>query len=79
MEHIIRAATIAEITPILRIDIGDHYVISKALETGAGRTLVPDISSREEVEELIRAARFPPKGSRGVQASVFRANGEQGA
>jgi len=47
MEHIIRAATIAEITPILRIDKGDHYVISKALETGAGGILVPDISSRE--------------------------------
>lgn len=42
MEHTIRAATIAEITPILRIDRGDNYVITKALETGAegivGRT-----------------------------------------
>jgi 4-hydroxy-2-oxoheptanedioate aldolase len=70
MEHIIRAATIAEITPILRIDKGDHYVISKALETGAGGILMPDISSREEGEELI-------KGSRGYSSFCF--SGQWGA
>jgi 4-hydroxy-2-oxoheptanedioate aldolase len=75
----IRAGTIAEIAPILRIDEGDHYVISKALETGAGGILVPDISSRKEGEELIRAAKFPPKGSRGYSVPVFRASGEQEA
>lgn len=73
----ILAATIAEITPILRIDKGDHYLISKALEIGAGGILVPDISSREEGEELIKAAKFPPKGSRGYSSFCF--SGQWGA
>lgn len=69
MEHIIRAATIAEITPILRIDKGDYYVINKALETGAGGILVPDISSREEGEELI----IEISNDVGVLRSVWKA------
>lgn len=71
MEHMIRAATIAEITPILRIDKGDHYLINKALEIGAGGVLVPDISTKEEVEELIKAAKFPPRGTRGYSSLCF--------
>lgn len=77
MEHIIRAATIAEITPILRIDKGDHYLINKALGTGAGGVLVPDVSTKKEVEDLIKAAKFPPKGSRGYSSFCF--SGQWGA
>jgi 4-hydroxy-2-oxoheptanedioate aldolase len=71
MEHMIRAATIGEITPILRVDKGDHYLVSKALEIGAGGVLVPDIRTKEEVGELIKAARFPPKGARGYSSVCF--------
>jgi 4-hydroxy-2-oxoheptanedioate aldolase len=71
MEHMIRAATIGEITPILRVDKGDHYLVSKALEIGAGGVLVPDIRTKEEVEELIKAAKFPPKGARGYSSACF--------
>ena len=77
MEHIIRAATIAEITPILRIDKGDHYLVNKALETGAGGILVPDVSTKKEVEDLIKAEKFPPKGSRGYSSFCF--SGQWGA
>jgi len=77
MEHIIRAATIAEITPILRIDKGDHYLINKALGTGAGGVLVPDVSTKKEVEDLIKAAKFPPKGTRGYSSYCF--SGQWGA
>jgi 4-hydroxy-2-oxoheptanedioate aldolase len=77
MEHMIRAAYVAEITPILRVDKGDHYIINKALEIGAGGVLVPDISTKEEVEELIRAAKFPPKGTRGYSSLCF--SGQWGA
>ena len=77
MEHIIRAATIAEITPILRIDKGDHYLINKALGTGAGGILVPDVSTKKEVEDLIKAAKYPPKGTRGYSSFCF--SGQWGA
>jgi 4-hydroxy-2-oxoheptanedioate aldolase len=77
MEHMIRAAYIAGITPILRVVKGDHYLINKALAIGAGGVLVPDISTKEEVEELIEAAKFPPKGTRGYSSFCF--SGQWGA
>lgn len=77
MEHMIRAAYIAEITPILRIDKGDHYLVNKALEIGAGGVLVPDIRTKEEVQELINAAKYPPKGTRGYSSTCF--SGQWGA
>jgi len=67
----IRAAYVAEITPILRIDKGDPYIIRKALEIGAGGVLVPDITTKEEVEEVIKAAKFPPGGTRGYSSLCF--------
>ncbi|NIS59897.1 MAG: hypothetical protein GTO13_04075 [Proteobacteria bacterium] len=77
MEHMIRAATVAEVAPILRIDKGNHYLINKALEIGAGGVVVPDISTREEVEELIKATKFPPRGTRGYSSLCF--SGQWGA
>lgn len=77
MEHMIRAAYVAGITPILRIDRGDPYIVRKALETGAGGILVPDITTKEEVEEVIKAAKFPPRGTRGYSSLCF--SGQWGA
>ncbi len=77
IEHMIRAAYVAEITPILRIDKGDPYIIRKALEIGAGGVLVPDITTKEEVEEVIKAAKFPPRGTRGYSSLCF--SGQWGA
>jgi 4-hydroxy-2-oxoheptanedioate aldolase len=77
MEHMIRAAYVAEITPILRVDKGDHYLINKALASGAGGVLVPDVTAKEEVQELIRAAKYPPEGARGYTSFVV--SGQWGA
>jgi 4-hydroxy-2-oxoheptanedioate aldolase len=71
MEHMIRAATIAEITPILRLDKGDHYLVNKALEIGAGGILIPDITSKKEAEEVVKASKFPPRGTRGYSSMCF--------
>lgn len=77
MEHMIRAAMIAGITPILRVDKGNPSVIRKALEIGAGGVIIPDIITKEEAEEVVRAAKFPPKGVRGYGSLCF--SGQWGA
>jgi 4-hydroxy-2-oxoheptanedioate aldolase len=77
MEHMIRAAHIAEITAILRVDKGNHYLINKALASGAGGIVVPDITAKEEVQELMRAAKYPPEGARGYNSFCF--SGQWGA
>jgi len=73
MENMMRAATIAGITPIIRIEKGDPYLVRKALEVGAEGIVIPDIDTKEEVEQVIDAAKFPPRGSRGKGRHCFSA------
>jgi 4-hydroxy-2-oxoheptanedioate aldolase len=73
MEHMLRAANIAGITPILRVDKGDPYLIRKALEIGAEGIVIPDIDTKAEVEKVVSAAKFPPMGIRGKGRNCFSA------
>jgi len=64
-EHLMRAGHLAGITPIMRIDRENPYLIRKALEIGAGAVLVPDVHDAKEVEGIVKASKFPPLGTRG--------------
>lgn len=72
-EHLIRAAFVADIVPIIRVDKDDPFLIRKALEIGAGGIIVPDINSPEEAESVIRASKFPPQGIRGYSGHCWSA------
>ncbi|MFP4661731.1 MAG: HpcH/HpaI aldolase family protein [Halanaerobiales bacterium] len=73
MEHMIRAAVISDITPLVRVDKGNPYLIRKVLEIGAGGIIIPNIYNSAEVEEVVRAAKFPPYGDRGFSGLCFSA------
>ncbi|MCJ7622764.1 MAG: aldolase/citrate lyase family protein [Anaerolineaceae bacterium] len=73
VEHLIRAAYIANIIPIIRVDKDDPFIIRKALEIGAGGIIVPDIQSPEEAESVVRASKFPPRGTRGYSGQCWSA------
>ncbi|MCX5906182.1 MAG: aldolase/citrate lyase family protein [Deltaproteobacteria bacterium] len=65
VENLMRAAHVGGIVPILRIDRENPYLVRKALEVGAGGIIVPHVNTAQEVEEIVAAAKFPPKGDRG--------------
>lgn len=77
MEHMMRAAALAGITPMVRVEKGNPYLISKAFQTGAGAILVSDITTYEEAVEVVKAAKFAPRGIRGF--SSFSFSGKWGA
>jgi len=72
----IRAATISDIVPILRIDRDDPNAVRKALGMGAEGILVPHINTAEEVEEVVKAAKFQPRGERGIGTLCFSGSWE---
>jgi len=72
-EHLMRAAYIADIVPIVRVDRDDPYLIRKAFEIGAGGIIVPDMKSPEEAEEVVKASKFPPRGRRGYSSLCWSA------
>lgn len=73
LEQLIRAAALGGIVPIVRIDRDNPYLVRKALEIGAGGIIVPDVCSTEEAEGVVRAAKFPPHGTRGYSGNCWSA------
>ncbi len=71
VENMIRAAAVADISPIVRIDKDDPYLIRKVLEIGAEGFIIPDVRSAEEVKRIVHAAKFPPLGERGFSNLCF--------
>lgn len=82
IEHLIRAATVAGVVPILRIDGGDPHLPMKAFEIGAGGIIATEVDTVEAAQALVRAAKFPPVGERGYSGNCWsggwgtRAGGE---
>lgn len=71
LEHMMRAAALAGITPMVRVEKGNPYLISKALQIGAGAILVSDIANYQEAVEVVKAAKFAPQGIRGFSSFSF--------
>jgi 4-hydroxy-2-oxoheptanedioate aldolase len=51
---------------LVRVPWNDPVIIKRVLETGPMGILVPQINSAQEVEQAVRAVRYPPQGIRGV-------------
>lgn len=71
MEHMMRAAALVGITPMVRVEKGNPYLISKAFQMGAGAILVSDIANYQEALNVVKAAKFAPKGIRGYSSYSF--------
>jgi 4-hydroxy-2-oxoheptanedioate aldolase len=65
MEGMVRAALASGVAPVMRVDRDNPYLIRKALEIGAEGIIVPDVHSVEDAESVVRASKFPPRGTRG--------------
>ncbi len=66
LQNLIRAAAVTDLFPIVRVKAQNPSHISEVLDVGAGGIQVPNIGGREDVERVVRAARFAPLGMRGV-------------
>ena len=66
LPNLIRAAEVTGLFPIVRVKEDTPSIISEVLDAGAAGIQVPQISARNEAEEVLQAARFTPLGMRGV-------------
>ncbi len=65
-QNLVRAASCAEITPIIRVKDNKPATILRALDIGAEGIEVPHITSKEDAVRAVQAAKFAPFGERGV-------------
>lgn len=59
---------------IVRLPVGEPWMIKQVLDAGAQSILIPMVESAEQAELLVRAVRYPPAGMRGVGSSAARAS-----
>jgi 4-hydroxy-2-oxoheptanedioate aldolase len=65
-EDLVRTAEVSGLSPIIRTFDDRPSTLVRALDTGCEGILVPDVTSREQAEAVVRAARFHPQGERGM-------------
>jgi 4-hydroxy-2-oxoheptanedioate aldolase len=66
MHNHVRAAITSDLFPIIRVKGVDPHAIGSALDAGALGVQVPNISTAQQAQDAVNAARFFPKGMRGV-------------
>lgn len=69
IEELIRAAELTGVDPIVRVSY-NTAAIQKALDRGAKGIQVPMVNTKADAEAVVRKAKFPPYGTRGVAYSV---------
>ncbi len=60
--------------PVIRLPIGEVWMVKQALDIGAQTLLIPMVESGAQAAELARAMHYPPEGIRGVGAALARAS-----
>lgn len=74
MQNNIRAALIANMLPIIRVQDSSESSIGKALDIGALGVQVPQVKNAAQAEVIVHRAKFHPTGERGVCRFVRAAN-----
>jgi 4-hydroxy-2-oxoheptanedioate aldolase len=69
MEKLILSAKLSGISPLVRVRGTNEWDIRKTLELGADGVIVPQVNTVEQARAIINAAKFPPLGRRGGDAS----------
>ena len=59
---------------LVRVPVGETWLIKQVLDAGAQTVLVPMVESAEQARDLVRACTYPPTGTRGVGATAARAS-----
>lgn len=59
---------------VVRPVVGEVWMLKQILDLGVQTILVPMIESAAHAAEMVKATSYPPKGIRGVGASVARAS-----
>lgn len=64
--HMIQGARVSDIDCLVRVRKQGYLDYFRALEDGAAGIMVPHVKSAEEAREIVRNAKYPPLGNRGI-------------
>lgn len=70
LENLIRAAEVSGLQSIVRVPNCGASEIQWALDAGATGILVPHVKNAEDARNVVRAAHYPPTGTRGLATTT---------
>ncbi|MEP9852972.1 HpcH/HpaI aldolase/citrate lyase family protein [Staphylococcus aureus] len=76
LEHLIRAAEAAQITPIVRVTQVIDRDIIKVLDMGARGIIIPHVKDKAKVEQIVELSRYYPQGMRSLNGGRMAKFGE---
>ena len=59
---------------VVRLPMGEDWLIKQVLDAGAQSLLIPMVESAEQARDLVQATRYPPDGVRGSGAALARSS-----
>lgn len=62
---LIKTIRLTGMTPLVRVPDAQYHLIARILDAGAQGTMIPRVETREQVEYIVRCAKYPPVGKRG--------------
>lgn len=71
----LRAVALGGGHAVVRVPIGEAWVVKQVMDLGANSLLIPMIDTAEEAREMVLASRYAPEGKRGLGAAVARVSG----
>ena len=74
IQHMIMAAELADLTPLIRVPIRSSDAILQVLEQGAMGVIVPHTQTKAEAQTVVELVKYGPEGKRGMW-STSRATG----
>jgi 4-hydroxy-2-oxoheptanedioate aldolase len=72
--NMMRAASGAPATAIVRVPPGDPVYVKRLVEAGVEGILIPMLDTADQAREIVQACRFPPRGTRGYAWDIARAS-----
>ena len=73
-QSLLQAISTTETVPLIRVPENGVW-INRALDAGAYGVIVPMVSTKEDAEAAVQAAKYPPLGARGIGGSRTRLYG----
>lgn len=65
----LKLARRTNLVPLVRVPDAEYHLIARVLDAGAMGIMAPRVESRETVERVVAAVRYPPLGKRGASTS----------
>ena len=66
VHNLVQMALVTDICPLVRVTDLQYALVARALDTGALGVIIPRVENREQVEQAVSFAKYPPLGRRGA-------------